>query len=272
MSNFLQFCRDAASRDDPDRYLASLFAPRSMRPPLWALIAFYQDIAKTREVVTDTTIGLIRLQWWRDEIAKIYNGQSGDENPILADLRVTIAAHNLPQDELHTLVYAREFDLENVPPENIQGLEHYADFTNTPLNMLIAAVCGQTVDRDRVRYLSVAYGLIGLLRSVRFHAAQGRCYLPSDELTKYGISPEHLYDLKPLRDVQLIVADIAALAADHLIRATEINHVRPFRAMRALTNIYLKQLKSVDYDVFASAMTRPLMFKELRVWWEAIRA
>jgi NADH dehydrogenase [ubiquinone] 1 alpha subcomplex assembly factor 6 len=270
MAEFSQLCRYTAAQDDPDRYLATLFAPAVVRPALWALLAFNQEIAKTRETVTETTIGLIRLQWWRDEIAKIYNGHITDGNPVIAGLRMAIENHKLNHEDFDTLIYAREFDLEGVAPANLQGLENYVDYTNTPLNMLIAAVCGQTVDRERVRYLSVAYGLTGLLRSVPFHAHQGRCYLPQEELIKYSITPEQLFECKPLRALQSVVADIAVLADDHLTRATEIGHVRPFRAMRSLTQIYLKQLKAADFDVFSPRLMIPPPFKELRVWMKTI--
>ena len=55
----LSTLQNLVQRHDPDRYLLSLFAPARHRAALWALYAFNHEIAKTREVVTETTMGLI---------------------------------------------------------------------------------------------------------------------------------------------------------------------------------------------------------------------
>ncbi len=67
------YCGELVRRHDPDRFLLTLFAPASMRESLFALYAFNYEIAKTRETVTETQLGLIRLQWWRDAISAIYD-------------------------------------------------------------------------------------------------------------------------------------------------------------------------------------------------------
>ena len=69
------FCRDLVRRADPDRFAAVMLAPAGRRDALFTLLAFNQEIAKTREVVSEPTIGLIRLQWWRDAVAEAYEGQ-----------------------------------------------------------------------------------------------------------------------------------------------------------------------------------------------------
>jgi NADH dehydrogenase [ubiquinone] 1 alpha subcomplex assembly factor 6 len=260
------YCRNLVAQDDPDRYLASLFAPAPLRPALWGLLAFNQDIAKTRETVTEPTIGLMRLQWWRDTLSNLYAGSVVDGHPIVDVLKTAIHDYKLEQQDFDTLIDAREFDLENRAPDNLQGLEHYADYTTTPLLSLLARVYGVEIDRERLRYLGVAYALTGLMRAVVFHARQKRCYLPVEDLARFNIKPQELYELKPLRDVASVVVDVTLLAQDHLLRATELNDVRMFGAMKALTALYLKQLKSVGFDVFSPRLARPPMFREIRVW------
>ena len=262
------YCRDLVSRDDPARYLATLFAPRTIRGGVWALLAFNQEIAKTREVVTNTTIGLMRLQWWRDSIEKmLVSGVPIAGNPVAVALFGAIQAHHLHRDAFETLIYAREFDLEDVLPANIQGLEHYADYTTTPLLELIATVHGVEIDRERLRYLAIAYALVGLVRSVPYHARQGRCYLPQDGMERAGVALDQIYALRPVPDLALVVRDVLSLAAAHLDRATGLGGVRMFAAMRAQTALYLAQLNSVNGDVFNPALARSPAFMELRVAW-----
>src|SRR5579871_3364824 len=64
----MSYCEDTVRRYDRDRYRLALSQRPDRRPALFALFAFNHEIAKTREVVSDPTLGLIRLQWWRDAI------------------------------------------------------------------------------------------------------------------------------------------------------------------------------------------------------------
>src|SRR5690606_27697757 len=111
----------------------TLYMPPRVRPALWALYAFNYEIARTREVVTDTTLGLIRLQWWRDAVGGIFEGGAPEGNPVLAELAQAVAAHGLPREPFNNLVYAREFDLEDLQPAHMEGLLNYAAYTSAPL-------------------------------------------------------------------------------------------------------------------------------------------
>ena len=148
MQDNFNYCRQLVKDYDYDRYLISLCAPKAVQKYIWALLAFNYEISKTREIVTETQLGLIRLQWWREEIDKIYTGQAFKDNQILPALAEAIKEKELSKDSLETLLYAREFDLEDVAPENLEGLVSYADFTNTPLLRLMAQICGHDIDEE----------------------------------------------------------------------------------------------------------------------------
>ena len=63
-------------RTDEDRWLASRFAPADVRADLIALYALNYEVARTVEVVSQPTLGDIRLAWWREAIAEIYERPS----------------------------------------------------------------------------------------------------------------------------------------------------------------------------------------------------
>src|SRR5215510_9905005 len=98
-------------RVDPDRYLASLFAPHALRTELNVLYAFNYEVAKTAETVSQPIAGQIRLQWWRDRIAELYRGVAV-EHPVVQALSGVIASRSLPRDLFDELIDAREHDLD----------------------------------------------------------------------------------------------------------------------------------------------------------------
>ena len=115
-------------RDDPDRWLASLFMPQEARPHVHAVLAFNLEVARVREAVTEPMLGEIRLQWWRDALE---GAPSGDvaANPVAAALIDTIARFELPKDHFLELLDARAFDLYDDPMETVAQLEAYCRAT-----------------------------------------------------------------------------------------------------------------------------------------------
>jgi phytoene/squalene synthetase len=107
--------------------------------------------------------------------------------------------------------------------------------------------------------VAINYGLIGLLRAVPFHAAQGRCYLPQDVLTDHGINPYALYKGKETEKLPPVIK----ILLDQFKNAEP--KTRYLKAIPAHSNIYKTHIERHDYDVFKMAQSPPPAFKELRV-------
>src|ERR1700722_5755639 len=139
----LSYCGEMVRKHDPDRFLLSLFFPEERREALWALYAFNHEIARTRELVTETRLGLVRLQWWRGALAATYENRPPPKHQVVDPLCEAIKAYRLPHETLEALIFAREFDLEDRAPAALDGLVHYADFTSTPLLNLALLIEGR---------------------------------------------------------------------------------------------------------------------------------
>lgn len=252
-------CAQIVRQHDPDRFLLSLLAPASRRGALWALYAFNHEIAKTREVVTETQLGLIRLQWWREAVAAIYAGKAAADHPVVDALRATIMQNRLPQEKFETLIYAREFDLEDRLPASMDGLVNYADYTSTPLLELTASVLDH--DTADIRGLAIGYALTGLLRATPLHMAQRRCYLPADRLPLIG---QHM-DGQELHALEPLAGDIVGIARGYLGDKPGDKWPAILRGHRKLSLMWLRKIEKARFNVFHPDMRVPPVFKELRV-------
>ena len=262
----LSYCGEMVRKHDPDRFLLSLFMKPDRREALWALYAFNHEIARTREVVTETRLGLIRLQWWRDALAGVYEARPVLKHQVLEPLAAAIAAHNLPRELFDNLLYAREFDLEDRPPATLEGMANYADFTSTPLVKLALQINGDMVEEAAAKAAGTLYALTGLLRATGVHLCQRRCYLPEDLLHKAETDIYDLYDgkkLDKLKPVVQVVIDLArGIAASIPARAPA--HLRLIKKMSL---IYLSQIEKTGLDLFSSTLQHPPPFLALRLWW-----
>lgn len=262
MTQDLPYCGQLVKAQDPDRFLLSMFAPPDRRPALWALYAFNHEIARTREVVSETGLGLIRLQWWRDEIAKIYTGAPASDHEILRPLAEAVKAYALRRESFDVLLYAREFDLEDVRPANLEGLLNYADFTSTPLMRLALYICGgpALAESEPAQPVAVNYALAGILRAVPFHARQRRCLLPEDLMEKHGQGLSALFDMKPAAGLPEIVKVVCGQKVEGIKCGDRL-----LRATNALALLYLDQIRRLGHDVFSPKLLLPPPLKTLKI-------
>ena len=247
-------------QQDPDRFLLSLLVPAGRRADLWALFAFNHEIAKTREVVTDATIGKIRLQWWRDAIGEIYSGGAVRSHPVLVDLTKSVQKYGLEPAHFDTLITAREFDLEKRNPGTSDEWFAYLEQTSAPLNQLILQVLGREENYEVVRSASVNYSLVGQMRAVPYYLSQGRCLLPSDILGQHGLNVQKIIDFNETHHLPEVMKEILG----RFLPFQDV-HSRYLKGTRRLVTLYQKQIEQVGYDVFHPRMQVPPRFKALRV-------
>lgn len=259
MSQALSYCGALVRDQDHDRFLITLMMPPAAREALFALFAFNHEIAKTREVVSETQLGLIRLQWWRDQVADILGGGEVPEHEILKPLARAMREHNLSQEYFEALIYAREFDLEDVLPSSVEGLLNYADFTSVPLMKLALQILGDDPALEVVHPVAVNYALAGILRAVPFFASRHRCLLPESLMQKYGV--KKLYELKPQGDLPGLVREVS----EQFVPGLKPAH--PYlKLSNALAGMYAARLRRHGYDLFHARQGIPLPFKALRLW------
>lgn len=262
-NNKLPYCGELVRNADPDRFLLSMFVPAQYRADVWAVLAFNYEIAKTREVVSESTLGLIRLQWWRDMIGGIYEGQAVPEHEVLKPLETAIKSRDLSREMFEKLIYAREFDLENVQPGNIEGLMNYADFTTTPLLELIVKIMGDDPAQEFIQPMAINSALIGVLRATPFHARQGRLLLPEDLTMKHDITIDNIFE----EDCRKRVCDLVQEIMDAMPERASADNLF-LKSMIALSDLYARQIRVQGYDVISPLLQREPFFKVLRVFWK----
>lgn len=231
---------------DADRAFLSLFAPTSVRASIQILDLWNAEISRIREEVREPHMGMIRLQWWRDEIRRICEGGRSDVHPVLALLSDLIPAHGLTFEDFDGILSAREVEFLGRPPEFFDDLLSYVDGAQGTLMKMKGDIlqCAQNDSPDLARF----YSLVGLVRAVPFHGSFGHVMMPNMNMSDITPHSEKL---------QKVVRQISGV---HLPEKTGLKY---FKATRCLAMLYLNQIKVAEYDPFH---VRPVPFKELRVW------
>jgi phytoene synthase len=250
-----KYCADIVRAHDRDRYLATLFASDATRPHLFALYAFSSEVARVRESVSEPGLGEIRLQWWRDAIASIYQGHVPD-HPVTESLAAAIAHGSLPQRALQNLIDARVFDLYDDPMPTLNDLDGYLGETSSVLIQLATLILAGSDAQDAAEasgHAGIAYGVTGLMRAVPVHRARGQCFLPKELLAANDTSPAHILSGRWGEGERKTFVALCAHARAHLERAkVEQANIPPaalpgFLAV-GLVDGFLKELQKPNFN------------------------
>lgn len=273
-----QYIADLVRKDDHDRFLTAVIAPLPARDGVMALYAFNAEVAKVRESVSESLIGQMKLQWWRDVVGAIYDGGPVPPgNPVVEALAAAIGTHALTRTHFEALLEARARDMADESPPDVNALESYAEGTSASLSALALEVLGVRDEASQAagRHVGIAWALTGLLRAVLFHARANRFMLPQDLLAAENLTAHDLQERRNAAKVATVIAQIALVAGAHLDKARSYRSSVDRRALPALlpatlADAYLKGLASRNFDVFdpRHVLQRPAA---LRLAWNAWR-
>lgn len=271
----LSFCARQVLAHDHDRYLTALFVPAAVREDVFALYAFNDEVARTRETVSEPILGQIRLQWWREALDGIYRGEMR-EHPVVEGLGAAISAHDLARVAFEGLLEAREADLDDAPPADLAALESYADATSGALSELTMQILGYRdgAPVQAARLVGTAWALTGLMRAVAFHAQSRRLYLPDDLTARHGVDHGALFELKPSPALSAVVHEVARRAREFLVQARTLKGEVPRGArngllLGVLADRYLTDMARAGFDPFALPPAAPP--RPLRLAWASLR-
>ncbi|KAJ0425435.1 Squalene/phytoene synthase [Aspergillus carlsbadensis] len=249
-----KYCLDLLAKYDRPSYTLSTFIPAQARNTYIALRALNSTLSLLPDTTTSHTIGLMRLQFWRDAITRTTSG-SPPKEPIaillahaMSDLDArTGGSARLSKIWLTRMISAREATLTNDPYPTLEALESYAENTySTLLYLTLAGLPMASVTADHVAsHVGKAAGIAAVLRGlpivafpgagrqapvsdpsgtqVRGGAKQGAVMLPLDVMAQAGVKEEEVFrqgaEAPGLRDA---VFAVATRASDHLITVQQM--------------------------------------------------
>lgn len=198
---------------DPDRAIATLFAPSDVRDDLFALFAFNGELARIADQVSEPGLGAIRLQWWRDAIELVASGELTG-NPVADAFGEVLARRALSRERIAGLIDARTFDVGETVMPDTRTLDAYLFDTTGGLFALAADIVGAEGEkRDVVAETGGrAYGLVRVMRSLPMLAVKGRTYLAADALERHGSSPQAIFAGESSEGIKALLSEMRSEA------------------------------------------------------------
>ena len=185
--NTIAFCRDKVAPPGSGLHYALLFTEADKREALLALHAFHAELLELAGQCSDRNVATAKLAWWREELARTFEGRGA--HPISQALHGPIEHHRLDRHYFEQILEGVQMDLEYNLYPSFRELSLYCHRVGCSIASLSVQVCGYRDRRvfDFAHDLGTALQLTRFLRNVRRHAAEGRCYIPEQEMREAGV-------------------------------------------------------------------------------------
>jgi phytoene synthase len=191
-----QYCQDKAASSGSSFYYSFLFLPPVQRRAITALYAFCREVDDIVDMKGEPDIARIKLNWWREEIARLFEGQA--QHPVTRALTPVIEEFDLPQEQFLEIIDGMEMDLDQHRYASFKELMLYCYRVASVVGLLAAEIFGYR-DRHTLKYahdLGIAFQLTNIVRDVYEDAQRNRIYLPLDELQRFGVQETDILNQK----------------------------------------------------------------------------
>ncbi len=244
------------------------------RQAVVALHALQRELQDCATGISEPAVARHKLDWWREELGRLQEDRP--RHPATQALAARPPGTAWPADLLAELAEAAAMDLEYGSYPSLAQLLVYCHRGGSSLALLKARALGQRQSGTAAfaHEVGVMLVLARQLLGVRWAARAGRCYIPLDELERFGVRFEDL--LGSATDARL-----RALFAFQLQRVREY-HNRALarlpdadryaqRSQLMLAELLLAALAELENDGL-QLLERQLSLTPIRKFWLAWRA
>ncbi|KAF9433432.1 NADH dehydrogenase (ubiquinone) complex I, assembly factor 6 [Entomortierella beljakovae] len=290
----IEYCENLVRKSDYEGFLCTQFFPQHQKATQMALRAFNIELASIRESVSNTDIGRMRMQFWRDSLEKVFAG-TPPQQPVALALAYAIQEQEQHHQKQHhdqlgrssvadtemsliwfkRMITEREQNLSDPQFMTIGQMETYCENTfGSLLYLQLESVGVKSLEADHAAsHLAKAMGISTMLRAFPFHMHQNRMIIPAEITAKHNLSQEALFrnpTITPaLQDATL---EVATAAHVHLATAQSYMDNLPGSALPVLmagipAESYLNRLQEADFNPLAPGIQQREWYLPAKLWY-----
>lgn len=182
-------CEQISRHQAANFYPAFRVLPRDQRRALCALYAFFRicdDLSDEPGEIAQKRTALAR---WRAALRNALRG--GYTHPIHPALHHAQSTFHVPATYLEAVIDGCEMDLSPATYATFEDLRRYCYHVASVVGLSCIHVWGFTGEhaKEYAEKAGIAFQLTNILRDLGEDAARGRCYLPLEDLRRFGYEP-----------------------------------------------------------------------------------
>jgi squalene synthase HpnC len=210
--------------------VASRLLPRGVRGHLLAVYGFARLVDETGDAASGDRLAL--LDWLDADLERAYAGTAA--HPLMSRMTPTLEACALPPEPFRALIAANRRDQVVHRYETYGELLGYCELSANPVGRLVLGVLGAATP-ERVALsdrICTALQLAEHWQDVAEDLARDRVYLPTEDLTRFGVTTQDLAARPAPQNVRALMAFEVRRARELLDEGAPL--VRELRGRSAL--------------------------------------
>jgi phytoene synthase len=268
-----EYCQQKAAASGSSFYYSFLFLPPEQRRAITALYAFCREVDDVVDECADASVAAAKLAWWRNEVARLYEG--APQHPVTRALAPAVGIFDIAPSRLGEILDGMEMDLHHARYADFDSLERYCYRVAGVVGILAAGIFGHTNPQTRqyAQALGTAFQLTNIIRDVGEDARKNRIYLPLDELARFGVHAADILHARHTEAFGRLMSFQIERAGEHYDRAFALLPPEDRRAQRpglVMAAIYRTLLDEIRRDG-SRVLTHRIALTPVRKLWIAWR-
>jgi phytoene synthase len=265
----IQHCCALARRSKTQFYLTFFALPKPLFRDMCVLYAFMR---LTDDLADDTSQSpearAQRLDAWRKQFSQALAGERV-EDPVLMATTDLVHRHEIPPQLLSDVIDGVASDLTPRRIVTQADLEDYCYHVAGAVGLCCIRIWKYRDPRAESAAVAcgAAFQLTNILRDLKEDALNGRCYLPEEDLARFGVTPERLAtgsDDPAYQSLLRFEADRARAYYEQAAPLMEWLSPEGRRVQRAMTRMYgglLDEIERRRFDVQSERVRIPRRVK-----------
>lgn len=260
VSESYAWCERVARAQAKNFYYSFLLLSKPQRNAMCAMYAFmrYCDDLSDDEGIPDRAMAITR---WRGDLEEALAGRAG-EHPVWPAFMDAVARYQIPHEYFFDMIEGVSSDLEPRRIQTFAELYDYCYHVASVVGLAIVHIFGFESPKalELAEKCGIAFQLTNILRDVKEDAGKNRVYLPVEDFTRFGVSPE---TMEPRDRFAALMAFEARRARDYYRESAplvELVDSGSRGSLRALIGIYSRLLDRIvasRYDVLSRRIRVP---------------
>jgi phytoene synthase len=133
-----------------------------------------------------------RLDWWENEVEKIYSGESS--SPLIMPLVSVIKRFAIPKQYFLTLIHGCRRDLIQNRYRTFNELKDYCYGVASTVGLISIEIFGHKYEETKNYAINLGYALqlTNILRDIKSDKDRGYIYIPQEDLVRFNYTEEEL--------------------------------------------------------------------------------
>ena len=199
-----------------------------------------------------------RLNNWRAQVTCVFEGRDLD-HPVLKALQDVVQITHIPQELLQTVIDGVESDLIPRHIQTFPELEEYCYQVAGAVGLCCLKIWGYETEAAEPLAIDcgTAFQLTNILRDIREDTVRGRCYLPKEDLDRFGATVNGLSRGKMTSEFRVLMEFEVERTWSYYRRALPLLDIVSPPGRKILSGFFasysslLRQIQVHNYDVFS---------------------